>query len=198
MSTGPTRSSTSREPAQRFFQRRILLFLWKQNNKKHVRILLVLYSIILAFGAGVFVGMQVALPKQTSTSQPVSHYPAFFVSTPPDTPQANLPYTARNVYAAIIATRIKMTDVTYSNGWGCCITYQPEGKMIVWEEGYGVVLEIATFATPGEAKTDAHDLLKSSAGYSVYTRNLCLFFYDHSISQAHLTDYMIAIAKVCT
>jgi hypothetical protein len=82
-----------------------------------------------------------------------------------------------------------MSGVMYSNGWGCCVTYQPEGKMVLWEESYGVVLEIATFATPIEAKTDASDLLTNSAGYSTYTKNLCLFFYDHSISKAHLTGY---------
>lgn len=91
-----------------------------------------------------------------------------------------------------------MSDVMDSNGWACCVTYQPEGKMVVWEVAYGVVLEIATFTTPGEAKTDASDLLRHSAGYSVSTKNLCLFFYDDSLSPALLTDYMTAISTVCT
>ncbi len=125
------------------------------------------------------------------------HYPAFLLSNPPLPPQAGLPYTSRTVYDAFLAAGIKMNDVEYTDGWACCATYQPEGRMVSWEESYGVVLEIATFATPIEAKTDANDLLTNSAGYSVYTRNLCLFFYDNSLSKAHITDYIAVMSEVC-
>ncbi|GCE20042.1 hypothetical protein [Dictyobacter kobayashii] len=90
-----------------------------------------------------------------------------------------------------------MSGINYSYGWACCVTYQPEGKLIGWQESYGVELEIATFATSAEAKTDASDLLKHSVGYSVYVRNLCLFFYDHSISKDQFTGYSTVLSAVC-
>ena len=172
-------------------------FFSKQSNRRLVGALLIFCCLIGVFSGGFFVGMQAVSSNRTPTSHSVSHYPAFFVSNPPETPQPGLPYAARNVYDTFLATGMKVSDVMYSNGWGCCVTYQPEGKIVVWEESYGVVLEIATFATPGEAKKDAYDLLTNSAGYSTYTRNLCLFFYDYSISKAHLTNYMTAMSTVC-
>ena len=90
-----------------------------------------------------------------------------------------------------------MNDVEYANGWACCVVQQPEGRIVFWEELYSVVLEVATFATPIEAEAGAYDLLKNSGGYSIYTRNLCLFFYDNSISKVHLADYITALSAVC-
>ena len=196
MSTDPTDSHKPIELVQSIYQK--MPFFSKLSNRRLVGILLIFCCLIVVFSGSFFAGMRAFSPNRTPASQPVSHYPAFLVSNPPEAPQAGLPYTARNVFDTFLATRMKMSDVTSSNGWACCITYQPEGKMIVWEESYGVVLEIATFATPSEAKTDAYDLSTNSAGYSTYTKNLCLFFYDHSISKAHLTDYMTAISTVCT
>ncbi|WP_201382386.1 hypothetical protein [Ktedonobacter sp. SOSP1-52] len=142
--------------------------------------------------------LQAVSPHQTTTPSSASHYPAFLVSNPPETPQPGLPYTARNVYEAFLAAGMKMTDVKKSNGWACCVTYQPEGKLVVWEETYGEVLEIAVFATSAEAHTVAPDLLAHSAGYSVSTTHACLFFYHHALAKAHLADYTRVLSKVCT
>jgi hypothetical protein len=196
MSTDPTDSHKPIELAQSIYQK--VPFFSKQSNRRLVGVLLIFCCLIVVFSGGFLAGMQAVSPNRTPASQPVSQYPAFLVSNPPEAPQAGLPYTASNVFDTFLAKGMKMSDVTYTNGWACCVTYQPEGKMVYWEESYGVVLAIATFATPSEAKTDAHDLLTNSAGYSTYTKNLCLFFYDHSISKAHLTDYMTAMSTVCT
>ena len=197
MSTDPTDSHKPIELAQSIYQR--VPFFSKQSNRRLIGAPLIFCCLIVVFSGGFFAGMQAVSPNRTPASQPVSHYyPAFLVSNPPEAPQAGLPYTARNVFDTFLATGMKMSDVTYSNGWACCVTYQPEGKIVYWEESYGVVLEIATFATSSEAKTDANDLLTNSAGYSTYTKNLCVFFYDHSVSKAHLTDYMTAMSTVCT
>jgi hypothetical protein len=126
------------------------------------------------------------------------YYPAFIVSTPPTTPPAGLPRTAQAVFNAFQTTGIHVSDIMYNYGWDCCVTYQPEGGLISWEESYAVVLEIATFTSSAEAKTDASDLLKNSAGYSVMTKNTCLFFYDSSISQAHRATYTTVLAKMCS
>jgi hypothetical protein len=124
-------------------------------------------------------------------------YPASISYSLHPTPQPALPYSAETVYDAFLAAGIKTSDVQYADGWYLSATYQPEGKLVRWEESYGVVLEIATFALPIEAKTDASDLLKDSVGYSVYTRNLCLFFYDSSISDAQRAAYLAVISRVC-
>jgi hypothetical protein len=102
------------------------------------------------------------------------------------------------VYDAFLAEGIKMKAVNYYNGWDCCIAYQPEGKIVAWEESYGIVVEIATFTTSTETETDANDLLTNSSGFSVYTRNMCLLFYDDSISNKSLTHYITAISAACT
>lgn len=133
-----------------------------------------------------------------SQQQSVSRfYPASISYSLHPTPQVGLPYSAEAVYDAFLIAGIKTSDVQYADGWYLYTTYQPEGKLVMWEESYGVVLEIATFANTGEAKTDASDLLKHSAGYSVYTKNLCLFFYDSSISDAHRVAYIAVISRVC-
>ncbi len=163
------------------------------------------FLFVIIFLSGTFFGWTLngLLPRafhQTSVSQtPVEQqYPAFLVSTPPATPRAGLPYTAQTVFRAFHTTGIHVSDIISSYGWDCCVTYQPEGDLIGWEESYAVVLEIATFATPNEAKTDATDLLKNSYGYSVITRNLCLFFYDSSISQVHLAIYTAVLSRMCS
>ena len=135
---------------------------------------------------------------QRSEQQPVlKSYPASTSYSVHPTPLPGLPYTAESVYDAFLAAGIKTSDVEYADGWYHYATYQPEGKLITWEEAYGIVLEIATFATPIEVKTDATDLLNSSSSYSVYTRNLCLFFYDSSIVDAHIAAYEKIMSKVC-
>ncbi|MDQ2902429.1 MAG: hypothetical protein M3Y81_02620 [Chloroflexota bacterium] len=125
-------------------------------------------------------------------------YPAFLVSTPPAIPEAGLAYTAQTVFNDFRTTDRDVSGIIYSYGWQCCVTYQPEGKLIGWQETYGVELEIATFATTAEVKKDASDLLKNSVGYGVSTRNLCLFFYDSSISKAQLADYSAVLSRACS
>src|SRR5258708_40309535 len=134
-------------------------------------------------------------PNRMPTSQSCMFMPAFLSSY--STPQAGLPYTSITVYDAFRATRIQMNAIEYSDGWDGTVAYQPEGKLVTWEESYGVVVEIATFATPTEAETDAHDLLTTSSGFSVYTRNLCLLFYDDSISNTALAHYLTSMSAVC-
>ena len=77
------------------------------------------------------------------------------------------------------------------------MVYQPEGRLVDWEESYGVVVVIATFATPTEVQSDANDLLLHSSGYSVYIRNLCLLFYDNSISNTSLSRYVTVMNADC-
>ncbi|SRR6266487_266118 len=136
------------------------------------------------------------LLNRTPASHSGSYFPAFLSSY--SSPQAGLPYTSITVYDAFLAERIKMNAVDHHDGWACCIAYQPEGKIVTWEEPYGIVVEIATFATLTETETDANDLLTNSSGFSVYTRNLCLLFYDDSISNTSLADYITAMSAVCT
>lgn len=151
--------------------------------------------IVLAISAETF-GVITSFRNSQQQSVPRS-YPASISYSLHPTPQAGLPYSAETVYDAFLAAGIKASDVQYADGWYLYATYQPEGKLVTWEESYGVVLEVATFAKPSEAKTDASDLLKHSTGYSVYTKNLCLFFYDSSISDAHRAAYMEVISRVC-
>ena len=153
------------------------------------RIIISLIGIILCLN-------QLFHQTSPSTSVP-KRYPAFLVSTI-GTPASSPPYTSETVFRFFQTTGKPIRAIISSNGWECCVTYQPEGKLIGWQESYGVELEIATFATPVEAKTDASDLLKSSAGFSVFTRNLCLFFYDNSISKAQFAEYSAVLLKACS
>jgi len=151
--------------------------------------------IVLAISAETF---GVVTSFRNSQQQSVSRfYPAPISYSLHPTPRAGLPYSAETVYDAFLAAGIKTSDVQYADGWYLYATYQPEGKLVTWEASYGVVLEIATFANPSEVKIDASDLLKHSTGYSVYTKNLCLFFYDSSISDANRAAYMAVISHVC-
>lgn len=171
---------------------------YTQSSQKTSRVssFLLAVLIVLVVSAETFgIIANVHHSQQQSASR---FYPALISYSLHPTPQPGLPYSAETIYKAFLAAGIKAGDTQYADGWYRSATYQPEGKLVLWEESYGVVLEIATFATPIEAKTDASDLLKNSSGYSVYTRNLCLFFYDSSISDAHRDAYLAIIERICT
>lgn len=176
------------------------------DHQKRIKSIFYTRLSISIFGTVVFLASVLYAPivnqffHQPSVSQSDSaskSYPAFLVSAPSVTPQVSPPYTALTVFNAFRTRDKHVGGINYSYGWACCVTYQPEGKLIGWQESYGVELEIATFATPAEVKTDANDLLKHSVGYSVYTRNSCLFFYDQSISKTQLTDYSAVLSTAC-
>ncbi len=184
----------------------------KQSHKGLVVALIILSCLVVVLGGWLFAvihfSSQQPISPTSSTLTPTvllnrtpasqsksSYFPVFLSSYSP--PQAGLPYTSTTVYDTFLAVGIKMNTVQYNDGWSCCVAYQPEGKIVSWEESYGVVVEIATFATPTEAETDANDLLTNSSGFSVYTRNLCLLFYDNSISNTSLAHYITAMSVAC-
>lgn len=172
----------------------------KRNTTRLAIISLLLFSFAMAYYLGFASGIYYASLHQTpaTPSAPAYAYPALAVSTPPETPQKGLPYTARSVYGVILASGMKTHDVRYTNGWSCCVSYEPEGKMIFWSDTYELdVVEIAVFATPAEAKQVTNELLESSVGFSAMSKNLCLFYYRSSISKAHLSAYMKAITQEC-
>lgn len=180
-------------------RQRQLLFT-KRYGKTLIIIFLLFFGLMLGYRLGFADGTINALlhPTPTAPSATEYSYPAFLVSTPPDAPQAGLPYTAKSVYDAILASGIKTHDVRYTNGWSCCVSYEPEGKMIFWSETDELdVVEIAVFATPAEAKQVITELVKSAAGFSATSKNLCLLYYRSSISKAHISNYMKALAQVC-
>lgn len=174
-------------------------------TKRALRTSWFILSYLLVFLVGMLFARLLDISFNNSNNQapaaqataPQKDYPGLLVSTPVATPEAGLPYNARTVFNAFLAKGMKMNDIVDGYNWTCCVTYQPEGHIVAWEEVYGQVLEIATFANSAEVKADATNLLKSTSGYLISTHNLCLFFYDNTVPQAHLAAYNVVISAVC-
>ncbi|EFH79915.1 hypothetical protein [Ktedonobacter racemifer] len=200
MSTNQADSQQSVELTRQSISGERQPLLSKRNTTRLAIISLLLFSFVMVYYLGFASGVYYASRHQTPAVPSASEYsyPALAVSNPPETPQAGLPYTARSVYGAILASGQKTHDVKYTNGWLCCVSYEPEGKMVFWSDTYELdVVEIAVFATPAEARQVASDLIKNSAGFSALSQNLCLFYYRSSISKEHIAKYMTVINQVC-
>lgn len=77
-------------------------------------------------------------------------------------------------------------------GWA----YTPEGGAIYWRDiASGYTVEIATFATHGEAYADAQQV---GQGYGSQTVNDCLLFTQTQMTSQQIAPYEQVMNNVCT